>query len=97
MFRFAIRDWFWIMFIVGYSLWTLNYRQQIRAIQRAYLARATEEIALREAAEARCALADERAQRFGDKIEVLCGVIHTLEVERELWRNIELPASAQRP
>jgi hypothetical protein len=101
MFQITIRDWFWIMFIVGYSLWTLNYRQQIR---RAYLERKTEEIAKREAAERRCVLvemqygvADERAKRLADRIGVLCDVIHTLQLERELWRNGETPVSAPSP
>jgi hypothetical protein len=33
---FTLRDLFWIMFLVGFSLWSLNYRRQIVAEKQAY-------------------------------------------------------------
>ena len=60
----TIRDLFWIMFIVGFSLWTLNYRRQIR-VQRIYREEATEQIVLRQEAARGWAAADERASRLG--------------------------------
>ncbi len=68
MLRFTIRDLCSVMFVVGFSLWTLKYRRQILAVQRTYLERATEEIALREQAERELVQTKQDAAEFSERM-----------------------------
>lgn len=93
MWRFSIRDLCWVMFVVGFSLWTLDYRRQIRSVQRAYLERTTEEIARRQHAERALEEAQYEAAEYSKRT---AQVISELQVEVERLRRGE-PAIARVP
>ena len=61
--HFTIRDLFWIMFVVGFSLWSLNWRWQVRSAQHTHELELKEEIARLKADRERAAAAEDYAIR----------------------------------
>ena len=62
-FTFTTRDLFWIMFLVGFSLWSLKYRHEVRADARTEAKQLAIATAEAKKAQERAFVAEEKANR----------------------------------